>query len=84
MSEHFVPESMCLNCGKGLDAATAVQDDSNPKPGDFSICLNCGHLSVFAADLTLRPPTDAELIEVAGDPTLLRLQRIRAAYWRQQ
>lgn len=84
MSEHVCPESMCLNCGKRLNAATALAGEIGPQPGNFTVCLDCGHLMVFAADLTLRAPIDAELTEIAGDPGLVRLQRIRAAYWQQQ
>lgn len=68
----------CTNCGKLQDACTVVnEENSRPNPGDCSICLECGHLMVFAADLTLRNPTDAEMHEMAGDKRIIDMQRLR-------
>ena len=50
-----------------------------PKPGDVTICLDCGHIMAFAADMTVRPLTDDEIVEVAGDPEVLQVQRALAA-----
>jgi hypothetical protein len=68
----------CTNCGKMQNAATGVNEDCAPSPGDCSICLDCGHLMVFADDLKLRNPTDAEMHEMAGDSRIVEMQRMRA------
>lgn len=82
MSDEHLPEVRCSACGNKLNAATHVgPDDPRPTPGDASLCLYCGHLSVFADDLTLRPLTDAEMYEAAGDPRILKVQRLRAEYF---
>lgn len=75
-----LPESICLDCGKKLDAATSSTDDSSPSAGDVTICFYCGHVMVFAADLTLRAPTDTEMYEIAGDKQLLQAQRLLARF----
>lgn len=68
----------CPNCGKRLDAATCFTDPAaKPAPGDLTICFYCGHLMAFADDLRVRQLTDPEMVEVAGDPRILALQRVR-------
>jgi hypothetical protein len=81
---HRLPEQHCSSCGSKLNAATFVgPDDSRPDPGDLSICLYCGYLSAYADDLTLRPLTSAEMHAVAGSPSMLAGQRLRAEYLKQ-
>jgi hypothetical protein len=80
---HFVgrgvkmPMSACLDCGKELNGATAVDHRGAPASGSISICVYCGHLMAFGDDLRLRPLTDAEMIGIAGDPSVLAVQRAR-------
>jgi hypothetical protein len=52
--------------------------EAEPLSGDLTICFYCGHLMAFADDLTLRALTDTEIIEAAGDPDLIRFQKVRA------
>ena len=72
-----VPPSPCLGCGEINDMAGTAAD-RDPEPGDITLCWYCGHFMVFADDLTLRNPTGAEMLIIAGDPELLRLQAMRA------
>jgi hypothetical protein len=73
MPTHNMPVVVCTSCGKSMDAASnADEAPTPPHPGDISICLYCGHLMVFDSDLCLRALTDAEIVEVAGDPRLVR------------
>jgi hypothetical protein len=65
----------CLNCGHKIDAGMPTPDfpdDSAPNPGDVAICLACVHVHIYADDLTLRNPTEAELVDIAGDPNIVR------------
>ena len=63
-----LPESICRNCGLPSSAATHIEgDDISPEPGNFSICVRCRTLSIFANDLTLREPTEDEWTEIASD-----------------
>lgn len=75
-------ESPCTNCGKVNDAATALDGDIQPEPGDVAVCLYCHHLMVYGDGLTLRDPTSDELIDMAGDPDVLRTMRAVGLYER--
>ena len=55
MERKRLPISRCPSCGYQFDSATALENpDAKPKPGDLSICLNCGEWLTFADDLTVR------------------------------
>ena len=68
----------CLGCGKLLDAATGLNHDNNPCPGDVSICFSCGHIQVYADDLSFRELNDEEMVDIAGDKRIVEFQTIRA------
>ena len=70
-----VPVSRCTNCGWECDDATGVATENNPSPGDFAVCIDCGHLMAYADDLSLRNLTDAEVIEAAGNKEIIAAQR---------
>jgi hypothetical protein len=67
-----VPFTPCTNCGRENDSASRLDDDYDPHPGDVAICFKCHHLMVFADDMTMRDPTDAEVLEIAGDEDVVR------------
>jgi len=69
-------EDKCLACSKVLDAASSNYNEG-PREGDYTICINCGHVMVFDANLKLRPPNDAEILDIAADPEILRYQKAR-------
>jgi len=73
------PEDNCRSCGKSLTGAFAVGDIDRkmPKAGDVSLCRYCGHIAVFGDDLKLREPNGEEIREIAGNPLILLMQRIR-------
>ena len=71
-----IPASVCRVCGYRVDMATAV-DAPRVDPGDISICFRCGHIAVFAEDLSLRGLTPEERAEYAGDPGWLRVLDIQ-------
>lgn len=53
-----VPNAPCGGCGKDLSAATGR---GTPKPGDLSMCLDCGSLHRFDKWLKAKPMSaDAE------------------------
>ena len=68
-----LPQSQCCACGTTLDGAAGR---AAPKPGDFSICIYCGALSVFDEDLKLREPTQEEAIAFAESECARRAQEI--------
>lgn len=87
-----VKASNCTSCGAIHDAANVVNmhgeiprtrrfsvgDNVMPKPGDFSVCIKCGHVMGWADDGTLRDLTVVEVYKIAGDPRLIAIQRARS------
>jgi hypothetical protein len=75
-----MPKSRCLDCGKLITAASRLDDDrSTPDPGDVAVCIDCGHIQAYADDLTLRPLTDDEMVEIAGDREII--DTVKAIKW---
>ncbi len=68
--------SLCLSCGKLLDASTGV-DHNKPRADMITICLYCGHLMAFTDDLSMRELTGEEMNGIAGNPTVLAIQKAR-------
>lgn len=53
--------SPCPHCGVVLNChVTPDGKDSNPLPGDVSVCSACNSILIFAADLSLRLPAEWE------------------------
>jgi len=75
-------ESPCLGCGARIDASSIFAGDPSRSPGegDITICLHCRHVMAYKADLSLRPLTDEEIVEVAGDPRLVSMIDLVGAY----
>jgi len=66
--DHRTPESACLACGASLSAAAGMPGEiAKPTEGSVSICVTCGHVMLFRADLKLRDLTPEELAEVHAD-----------------
>jgi hypothetical protein len=72
-----LPGDRCLDCNTPLECATDALTEATPKPGDFSICFRCGHVMAFDPGLKLRALTGAEIVELAGDQRLVKLQTAR-------
>jgi hypothetical protein len=81
-----IKPSACTSCGEEMDATTMIEEkdrkftiheDVEPEPGDFTICVKCGHVMGFCSDLTLRDLTPEEQVKVAGDPRILAIQWAR-------
>lgn len=66
----------CPSCGDEITASTGVNGATLPKPGDITVCFNCGHVAAYADDLTIRALNDAEMVEIAGNPLLVDMQRM--------
>ena len=64
-----VPATLCWHCDRMLDAASGLAPNEGAKPesGAVSLCLYCGAIAVFAEELALRPPTEAELNDMEKD-----------------
>jgi hypothetical protein len=78
MHSYSFKPSPCPNCRKSIDTCQSTSGERGPQPSDLSICLYCGHLSAYGDDMMLRELTDAEVVEVAGDPELIAASEVVA------
>ncbi len=59
-----LPESSCPGCGKILDSATNLGDEPGIDPGDYVVCITCGTLLRYDANLHVKKATKRELREL--------------------
>ena len=81
------PHNHCLACGKPINSASPslpADRRRKPRPGDISLCLDCGHAHIFTNDLTLREPNAIEAADIAADPDAARARAILADYNRKR
>jgi hypothetical protein len=78
MESFSFKQSPCPNCRRSIDTCHSASGERGPQSGDLSICLYCGHLSAYGDDMALRELTDAEVVEVAGDPELIQASNVAA------
>lgn len=71
MNTTILPISIC-KCGKILDSASGTGE---PKPGDFSVCVDCYELLKFDENLLLKTATQEELDTL---PHEFRMELMRA------
>lgn len=58
---------VCPACGRPIEMATGIGEGVVPEPGAFSVCFECGEISRFTDDLTLRLMKRGELRELPPD-----------------
>ncbi len=75
MKVFVIPKGKCPGCGLDLLGATNVFTKARPRPGDTTMCLECGIVSIFTADLRLRMPTTRELAALINDPRMQAMAR---------
>lgn len=78
MTMTILDKSHCSDCGRLVDAASGANHDFKPKSGDITICLYCGHVMAYDNKLLLRELTKEEMIHIAGDPMILKIQKARS------
>lgn len=65
------PEFHCPSCGTVMDSTTSSEFEAvMPSDGDFSLCVQCLDVNVFAVSLlgiSLRPATPEEQVEFEVD-----------------
>ncbi len=75
-------DAACPFCGVKLDEATCVENNqSEPGPGDISICMYCAEILEFDANMQLKQATLSTLLELdQAQHALLdkAVERIRA------
>lgn len=60
----IMPAARCFSCHVEIEKFTGVNVARLPKKGHITLCMNCGAVSQFDADLNLVPLTAAELQEL--------------------
>jgi Zn ribbon nucleic-acid-binding protein len=73
-----LPMDHCLSCGHAMELASSLENQM-PSEGATTICIKCGHIMAFDAQLKFRELTDAEMLKIAGDPELIEIQKARAS-----
>jgi hypothetical protein len=74
-----IKSTTCPRCGYKMDAATHIgKGRARPKPGDFSLCLQCGQILRFDQQLEPVMALERELAELDAE-TLWTLRRGQAA-----
>lgn len=61
----------CPGCGKRIDAATSIDGEASPTPGDVTVCAFCASVLMFEPGLSLRRVSDQELAQL---PAAVRRQ----------
>lgn len=72
------PETSCPSCKTVLNAATGIDTRRQPRPGDVTICIECGLLMAFTPELALRAMTSEEE-EALPERNRLMLRHARSA-----
>lgn len=69
MSGRVDVDHSCRVCGYKFNCVESIFEKERrvPVAGSVSLCLRCGALSIFEADLSLRAPTDVEREEILED-----------------
>jgi hypothetical protein len=75
-AEHHIPESECA-CGYKIDGTAGFETARAPIKDDVSICAQCGRLSLFNEDGTLREPTFEEMYVIQRMPEYPRVVRVQ-------
>lgn len=57
-----------------MDATTSAFGEHKPKPGDVSLCMACGAVSVFDQNFMMRAPTPEELEHINKNPQVITAQ----------
>lgn len=67
---HEMKPTSCPDCGYVFDRATGKAGGKGPGEGDFSVCVNCGAVLRFDADLRANQASEHELAELTPDLTM--------------
>jgi hypothetical protein len=81
VNKTYKNEAACPFCGKINDrhGAPFPEEERPPQPGDFSMCIGCGQIAVFAESMQLRSLTAAEMNELQQQDPITYVQMLAAA-----
>jgi hypothetical protein len=64
----------CAFCQHAVEAASAVDGQQAPAPGDITLCIQCGEWNIFTRRGRLRKPTGDEYVGIVANPTTSKLR----------
>lgn len=74
ITHHEVPRGHCPTCRTELEAATGIDRDEPPSPGDITVCFYCGAIARFDQALHLSEVDPEEKRRLMDEsPTLRRV-----------
>ena len=74
-----IPVDQCPECGYVIEVTSGICNNATkPRTGDISMCLGCGHLTLFNKDMTLREPSKEEALTISLMPEIIQAQLARA------
>lgn len=75
MKDFRIPNRRCPWCDALVDAATPINSNEAPTPGDLMLCISCGEWAIEGEAHTLVKPTDDELREIGTNEDCQRARR---------
>lgn len=66
-------EASCPRCGAANDSATTNKDHAAPRPGDVTICIECGCIAIFVEGGGTREATAEEHAEALTNNDVVML-----------
>lgn len=73
-------KTICPSCGYYSDTTSTIFGAVNPKEGDVTVCLSCGHIEMYDAQGKLYTPTPEQYLKVSEgmrDYVALIVERIK-------
>lgn len=83
MSAHEIRRQQCPHCGVSGECVSNLTSQAGPHEDAITVCIKCGEVSMFRADLTQRALVDEE-IEALSLSTKIKIGAIQNALWQFQ
>lgn len=72
------PDNICTNCHKKLDDATSTSKERRfPMEGDICICVYCGQVGEYDADLKINPLREDQVLKLFKEYPYLEQQILK-------
>jgi hypothetical protein len=72
-----IPPSPCPWCDYRADAATPIEGEGTPGPGDFALCLKCGSVNQYDPSMELQKVSDPEVRKQLSAEQYTQLHKAR-------
>jgi hypothetical protein len=72
-----IPETFCPLCFALLSGTTAMTNDKEPEPGDFTVCLYCAAVLIFGPRMELEKSSLMDIPEHSRLPFAQTVQTVK-------